>query len=314
VENANDPSRLGDFTELSRQQMASKMIEFFDPLFDTRFLDSEHIDRIRHSAGNEAVAITREFVFSADHFRRKLGVHEQRAAWLPNIDFEVKLAQKLGSIWTPSLKHLGGPLRDSLLVAAASYKPVRQTFDKRSKDPNWGLEALKWGWRGVKAFKTMGFSLIIDGGRMLLKGGKEKEEYDQFTESVTDALNECRKLRSEIDRAKACHRVMLSDLGSKLSLHLLFSLADYYGPASTENKLNLATSIAEFSSVSPWKDRRYRETGIQAMKARKRRLFIFIGVLVVASFTLLGTAGIFIVVTWFSDLLPPGFIESLKFW
>lgn len=320
---SNDESRLGDLTDLYEDELADRMIKFFDPLFDTSYFNSEHLDEIKQAAGNEAFLVTQKLVYSADYFRDKLGVVHQQAAWIPNREFEETLSRGLNTIWSPSLKQLGGRLKDSFIVAAASYQPVRDTWEKQRKEEHIGVTVAKFAWKGFKAVKTYGISLVFDIGKFLFKSARERERYELFRKHVSNALVECQSLRVEIEEAKKEHRLMLSALGSKLSMHLLFSLADHYSVAPLEKKMRITEGVARVSGVKGWQDGNYKETGIAAMERRaeearleeerkqeevarerrgkkRREVLLTLAILLVFAFI----SGIAIVAVWHPEKIP----------
>jgi hypothetical protein len=175
--------------------------------------------------------------------------------WMPDEDFQKTAIEQLGAIWKQPISDV----RDAyfkVFKAAAFYRNIEKSY-RRVADRSF-LGDL---WHSVgkpiltvaTAIKTLGISLVLKAGLMLMKSEKERQLYEAFAAVITEATLSAQKAVHSLAKARRAEAHFYDKISKGFEIHMRNLILEDYAKASPDKQKNLVLGLfAKLGLPSSW--------------------------------------------------------------
>lgn len=236
------------------KKTAKALIQYWENIFNFKDVKKEQI---------KAISRLREKKYAALVLSTSRVAGGQRAAWspssmggwMPDEDFQKNAIQQLGAIWKQPISDV----RDAyfkVFKAAAFYRNIEKSY-RRVADRSF-LGDL---WHSVgkplltvaTAIKTLGISLVLKAGMMLMKSEKERQLYEAFAAVITEATLSAQKAVRSLAEARRAEAVFYEKISKGFEIHMQNLIFEDYAKASPDKQKNLVLGLfAKLGLPSSW--------------------------------------------------------------
>jgi len=236
------------------KQTARALIRYWESVFNFHGINKKQIESFSHLREKKYAAT----VLSASKVAgglRAAWAPSSVCGWMPDQDFQKSTMVELGGIWKQPIMDV----REAyfkIFKAAALYRPIEKSY-RNIADRSF-LGDL---WHSVgkpilivaSAVKTLGISLVLKAGMILVKNEKERQLHEAFAGALTDAALSAEKAVASLAKAERAETAFFSSVAKGFGIHMQNLIFDDYAKASPNLHKNLVLGLlAKLGLSTSW--------------------------------------------------------------